>query len=394
MTDATRSGMRASTVDAVPTRADARGRRAGARAHRVATVAAAATAAPVQHGGPDERGIVRFDFSTNANACAPLPSVLRAVECADRTRYPDPSYRALREQLAEWHDVEPVRIVIGASASELIHRLTRASAAAGARRVLLPNPGYGDYAAAALLAGLATVARSTFRDVPQQRNHRAAVPPQAVPSAGDLYWITEPMTPTGSTMGRALIASIERAVDAGAVVALDLAYQPLRLDGAGLVPRADAAWQLWSPNKACGLTGVRAAYAIAPSGGDALALRAHAPSWAAGADGVAMLSAFATPAVRDELYGQLPRLRAWRDDLATMLRGVGWHVRDAASVTPFFVAQPPAGIDAEALRAHGVRVRDTTSMGLPGWLRLSAQPPAALLALRKACRRLARERAR
>lgn len=394
MGDASRSGARAVTADAWPEPADARVPRTGARATPAATVVAPVAAAPVEHGGPDERGIVRFDFSTNGNACGPLPSVARAVARADRTRYPDPAYRALTGQLAAWHRVDPARIVIGGSASELIHRLTRAAAAGGVRRVLLPNPGYGDYAAAALLAGLATAARSVSRDVPQPRNRRAAVPPEPVPSAGDLCWITEPMTPTGSTLGRRLAASITRAVDAGAVVALDLAYQPLRLDGVGLVPQADAAWQLWSPNKACGLTGVRGAYAIAPSGGDALALRAQASSWVAGADGAAMLSAFATPAVHDELQGQLPRLRVWRDDLATTLRGAGWRVRDAASVTPFFVARAPAGIDAEILRALGVRVRDTTSMGLAGWMRLSAQPPAALYALREACRRGAERRAR
>lgn len=363
--------------------------------------AAAAFAAPVPHGGPDEHGIARFDFSTNGNPSGPLPSVARAVARADRRRYPDPAYRALSERLAAWHGVDAARIVVGGSASELIHRLTRVAAVvAGARRVLLPSPGYGDYAAAALLAGLATAARSPSADTrqqqPQQRpqlqphdRSASAARPAPDPSAGDLYWITEPMNPTGSTTGRALDAEVVHAIDAGAIVALDLAYHPLRLDGLALAPQADAAWQLWSPNKTCGLTGVRAAYAIAPRGGEALALalRAHAPSWVAGADGVAMLAAFAASAAQDELRQRLSRLRAWRSALAAALRSAGWQLRDADSVTPFFVAQAPAGIDLAAMRSSGIKLRSTDDMGLPGWLRLSAQPPAALRALREACRR-------
>jgi histidinol-phosphate aminotransferase len=42
---------------------------------------------------------------------------------------------------------------------------------------------------------------------------------------------------------------------------------PLRLDGRPWPPPGRLGlWQLWTPNKALGLTGVRAAYAMAPQG--------------------------------------------------------------------------------------------------------------------------------
>ena len=356
---------------------------------------------PVQHGGPDAAGVPTFDFSTNGNAAGPLPSVARAVADADHTRYPDPDYHVLRERLAGWHRVDAARIVIAGSASEFIQRLTRVVAhRRRVRRALLPNPCYSDYAAAAYLAGVATA--SWLAEVDMSIRQEDDVPalhdggPFPEPSAGDLYWLTEPMSPTGRTLGRTLGATIGRAVDAGAIVALDLAYQPLRFDGFGLAPEADRAWQLWSPNKSCGLTGVRAAYAIAPRGEEALAqaLRTHAASWIAGADGVAMLTAFAAPAAHAELALQLPCLHAWRDALAAALRDAGWHVADAISVTPFFVARAPQDVDAGALRACGIKLRPTGSMGLPGWLRLSAQPPAAVEALIAACRARSAGRAR
>jgi len=333
----------------------------------------------VEHGGPDAGGAVRFDFSTNGNAAGPLPSVARAVALADRSRYPDPGYHELRERLAAFHAVDAERIVIAGSASEFIHRFTRVAASLGATRAVVPGPGYGDYAAAAALAGIGTV----IDEAGASRR----------PSGGDLWWITEPASPTGGTLAGALATSIAQGRVDGAIVALDLAYQPLRLDGRALPAEAQRAWQIWSPNKACGLTGVRAAYAIAPRGEEALAqaVRAHAASWTVGADGVAMLAAFVAPIAQAELAPRLPRLRAWRDVLAEALREVGWRVDDARSVTPFFVAQAPAGVDLTALRARGIKLRPTDSMGLPGWVRLSAQPPDARQALLEA---LAGSRAR
>ena len=194
------------------------------------------------------------------------------------------------------------------------------------------------------------------------------------------------MSPGGASQGAALGPLVAQAHARGAGIVLDLAYQPLRFDAGTLPPHAALAWQLWAPNKACGLPGVRAASAVAPAGEEpaAEALRAHAPSWVAGAEGVALLAAFATPAAQAELAAHRSLLRAWRDALAASLRAAHWQVRDTDSVTPFFTARPAHAPDCAAWRALGVKLRDTTPMGLPGWWRLSAQPPHSLQALQQA----------
>lgn len=328
---------------------------------------------PLHHGGPDGAGAVRFDFSTNANAAGFLPTVAAAVAAADRTRYPDPGYDALRQHLAAWHGATPQRVVIAGSASEFIHRFTQlAVRSRRVRRAVVPNPGYGEYAAAAHAAGLEIAMHGGERP--------------RVPTADDLWWITEPASPQGSTLGEGLGTLIDRIHAAGALLALDLAYQPLRLDAFDLPRQASGAWCLWSPNKSCGLPGVRAAYAIAPANEEpaAKALSISAPSWVAGADGVAMLFAFASEHAQAELSSQRHTLRAWRVALSSGLQDAGWQVADALSVTPFVVAQPPAGFSAAALRAEGIVLRDTTSMGLRGRMRLSAQPPEAVAALLRA----------
>ena len=331
---------------------------------------------PLLHGGPDGQGAVRFDFSTNANAAGPLPSVSAAVADADRSRYPDPAYVALRAHLAAWHGDAPERMVVAGSASEFIHRFTRLAARSRrVQRVVVPSPGYAEYAAAAQAAGLRVVGYGEERP--------------RIPTADDLWWITEPSSPSGSTLGAGLAPLLDRLHAAGALVVLDLAYQPLRFDAFELPAQASNAWRLWSPNKSCGLPGVRAAYAIAPAGDLPVieVLRASAPSWVVGAEGVAMLRAYAQQRAQAELANRRPMLRAWRESLSQGLRHAGWQVADEVSVTPFLVAQPPAGLSAADLRAEGIKLRDTTTLGLRGWMRLSAQPPEAITALLRALAR-------
>jgi histidinol-phosphate aminotransferase len=308
------------------------------------------------HGGPDEAGVPRWDFSTNANACGPAPYALAAVQRADATRYPDPACTALRERLAGFHGVAPGRIVVAGSASEFIFRMSIAVARRWPQAsVYAPSPGYGDYARAAQAARLR---------------------PAASPGDAMLVWHTEPGSPDGHSRRAP-------AVRDGAVLVVDRAYAPLRLEGEApaLPPQA---WQLWSPNKALGLTGVRGAYAIAPTEQAELLDELHtlAPSWPLGAHGVALLDAWASPETQAWVTGTLPTLRAWKREQLALCAELGWAC-DEASVVPFHLVRGPDAAVLARLRAHGVKLRDTHSMGLSGHVRMSVQPPAARQALRE-----------
>lgn len=303
------------------------------------------------HGGPDAQGIPRWDFSTNSNACGPAPIAWDAV---DASRYPDPAYTGLRAALAAHHGVTAGRIVIAASASEFIARISTAVALArpGAG-VFIPRPCYGDYAAAAAARGL--------REVECE--------------AAALVWHASP----GSPLGR----STPLACTDGAVHVIDCAYAPLRLSGPQY-RMPETAWQLWSPNKALGLTGIRAAYAIAPAA-DPLRqpLLDLAPSWPVGAHGVAMLSAWTAPAAQHWLHDALATLRRWKARQLDLCATLGWQCE--ASETPFHVARADGLVERlPRLREHGLKLRDTASMGLPGAVRLGVQPPDAQDALARA----------
>lgn len=334
------------------------------------------------HGGPDVLGVPRFDFSTNSNACGPCPIALAAVQQADATHYPDASYTQLRAQLAAFHGVEVQRVLLAGSASEFIFRITACVAQQGGRHVHLPPHSYGDYAQAAHAWGLS--------QTPQ-------------PDEAQLVWACEPSSPLG---GPHTSWSGPRPVP----VVLDRAYEPLRLSGTRTLSDEQLAqvWQLWTPNKALGLTGVRAAYAIAPLGAQATvaALERLCASWPVGAHGVAMLQAWVQPKVQGWLNESLQTLRAWKTQQIAMLQTLGWIC--LSSDTPFFCARPYGAVRPSAndclpkdgaglyedpsclpshlkrLRAAGIKLRDATSFGLSGHVRVSVQPPAAQDALEMA----------
>jgi histidinol-phosphate aminotransferase len=312
------------------------------------------------HGGPDSQGPVRWDFSTNVNAAGPCPQALQALARADATRYPDPTYRALRERLAAFHDVTPERIVLAASASEFIQRITAVGARLAPGPVVVPALAYGDYAVAA----------------------RACARPLAGADSASatLRWCAEPSSPLGQDA-----QPPHEPADCPTV--LDAAYEPLRLSGQTNWPTEarDAVFQLFSPNKALGLPGVRGGYAIAPIHADwpvqawLDALAAAQPSWPLGAHAVALLESWADAETQRWLADSLVTLREWTAALRAGLDALG--LEPMSSVTPFLCAKRPERVGPSMLRAQDLAVRDTASFGLAGWMRVSAQPPQAVDAL-------------
>lgn len=333
------------------------------------------------HGGPDALGVPLHDFSTNANACGPCPAVLASVRAADPAAYPDPHYASLVGKLAAWHGVDPNRIVLAASASEFIHRITTLAQLRGANAVALPAHSYGDYAQAASARGLAVLR-----------------PADAGWHTAPLQWACEPSSPTGGD-DPALARWREPAgrdgpadgVSGGRWRVVDCAYQPLRLGAShpDAVAWPDTVWQLWTPNKALGLTGVRAAYAIAPQRvqrQELAAIRALAPSWPVGAHGVAMLLAWAGNEAQQWLAGTLPILHGWKTAQQALCTSLGWTVLPG-SLANYFVARVPVQDLATALaqlRAQGIKLRDCGSFGLPGHVRMGVLAPASQQALRDA----------
>jgi histidinol-phosphate aminotransferase len=319
-----------------------------------------ANLAPV-HGGTDSLPEPRYDFSSNANALGPCPTVLAAIRRADVSRYPDPSYTRLRQRLAAWHDVTPDRIVLGAGASELTLRLVRHFNTT----VLQLAPTFSEYGRGA------GIARRRLVSVASPKSFLAAQHRQRC-----LAFLCCPNNPTGEVWDAQFVA----AAAARGPLVVDLAYASLcgSAQAAAMEAAASRAWRLYSPNKSLGLTGVRGAYLIAPR--PVPHLGNEAPSWVIGRDAVAMLESFLEPAARAWLSVSIPKLWRWRAQLAEGLRRLRVAVRESPAT--FLLAEVGNGARvAGRLRAAGIRVRDAGSFGLERWIRLSAQAAPARKAL-------------
>lgn len=101
-----------------------------------------------------------------------------------------------------------------------------------------------------------------------------------------------------------------------------------------------------------------------------------------------MLQAWADSEAQDWLAASLHTLREWKTRQIALCESLGW--RCLASDANFFCAELalPEGVSLQkalsVLRAQGIKLRDTTSFGLPGHVRLGVLPPAAQDALRDA----------
>jgi histidinol-phosphate aminotransferase len=313
------------------------------------------------HGGSDSMPEPRYDFSSNANCLGPCPAVLAAVRAADVTRYPDPQYTQLRNTLAAFHGTTAERIVVGAGASELILRLTRRST--GTIQQL--GPTFSEYARGAKLSARRLVAtRSPAAFLRSQLQH---------PGLGFLCW---PNNPTGDCWPEEFV---RKACKAGPIV-MDFAYASVcgSPEAPAIERAAETAYRLYSPNKAFGFTGVRAAYIIAPR--EDVNLADAAPSWVIGRDAVAFLEASVTPRARTWLARVSPEVQRLRACLAQSLRQIGVTVRESPATFLLAKVDDATRITAE-LRARKIRVRDASSFGLRRWIRLSAQSTVAQKAL-------------
>lgn len=325
------------------------------------------------HGGTDALGAAAHDFSTNRNACGPCPMAVKALQAAHVAQYPDPHYTQLQAQLAAFHGVAVERIVMGGSSSELIHRITLHAVRSGAKNVFFPQHHYGDYLQAARVWRLALCRRADASPLPA------------------VSWACEPSSPLG------VVEDIWPAWKNASTPTeghkewrvLDCAYRPLWLEGDAPERPLDTVWQLWTPNKALGMTGVRAAYAIAPvhvAATELQALRDLAASWVVGSHGVAMLQAWVSDEVQQWLAQSLMTLRRWKAQQLALCAKLGWQVLPGHQAN-YFVAQLPIQEIAQplaAMRAQGVKLRDCASFGLPGHVRLGVLPPVSQAALERA----------
>lgn len=136
----------------------------------------------------------------------------------DLERYPDPSATALREALADAHNLDPTRIIYGTGSDEVLHLAAGAFAGPG-DEIIFVRYGFAVYEIATRRVG-ATPVIAPDKDYATDVDAVLA----CVTERTRVIFIANPNNPTGTYTARADIARLHAALPAHILLVLDHAY--------------------------------------------------------------------------------------------------------------------------------------------------------------------------
>jgi len=273
-----------------------------------------------------------WDLSVSLNPCGPDVAPFVARHAASVRHYPDP--RPARDTLAEAMGVDADRLVLTNGGAEAI----------------------------ALVAAELPVGHVDDPDFSLYARHLTRLDP-----AG-LRWGSNPRNPTGR------LAAPDEHRDVW-----DEAFYPL---ATGRWTRGDQdAVVVGSLTKLFACPGLRLGYLLAPDDGLAERVRDRQPEWAVNSLAVAVLPDLVDVA---DLTRWSEQIAARRDDLIGVLRAAG--LTPDPSDANYVLVRDAAGLR-QHLARHRVLVRDTTTFGIPGGVRIAVPDPTGLDALRRALER-------
>ena len=293
--------------------------------------------APGEHGGDGRRLAAALgvpveevlDLSASLNPVAPDVAGLAAGHLGELRRYPDDS--AATAALAACLRVDPGRVVLTNGGAEAI-----ALVAAELGRGWVEAPDFSLY-----------------------ERHL----PVLDPAAG--RWRSDPRNPTGELSA------------AGAEAAVwDEAFYPL---ATGCWTGGRPGVVVGSLTKLFACPGLRVGYVLAPDEGFAAAVRRRQPAWPVGGLACALVPELLALADLPRWAAAVADLRA---ELVSTLGGFDVRAADAP-----WVLVHQAGDLRERLARHGILVRDCTSFGLPGTVRIAVPDELGLARLAAALRR-------
>jgi histidinol-phosphate aminotransferase len=330
---------------------------------------------PAFHGGaPPVVGPV-LDFSVCSNPLGASPRVRTAARAATVERYPEREAAGLRVALAERLGLSPERVVVGNGSAELFWLLALCFLERGDRACVV-GPAFAEYARAARLMGAEVVEYHSDADA-DFRVDLADLTRTLVRLRPCLTFVCNPNNPTGGYLRQADVQALLASTPG--ILVLDEAY----------VNFVDSAWDarvlladervvvVRSMTKDHALAGLRLGYAL----GDPSVIRAlqHAqPPWSVNA--AAQAAGLAALGEDDHVARGRAVAQEATHLLARGLRAHGYRVLPWAA--NFILAEVGSAATLTAsLLDRGVYLRDCTSFGLPGHVRVAARPLAQCDAL-------------
>lgn len=324
-----------------------------------------------EHGGDTygHPGVVDFSASLNplGMPVAAREALLASVDACEA--YPDPYARELVRALADFEQVDAAWVVPCAGATDAIERLCQV---VRPHQALLYAPCYSGYEQALARLGVRPRVMLLREEDGFAFGRDAAT---AIEQDVDLVFLANPNNPTGQCVKRTTLeACLARAVEVGAVVALDECFVDLS-DGTSfndLLADYPNLVIVKAFTKSFCLAGLRLGYALCANHALADGLRRAGQPWAVSVP--AQVAGVACASERAYLERGRTLVRSERARLVQALTSLGLRV--VPSDANYLLFFGPEGL-ARALLAKGVMVRACDNfVGLgPGWCRVAVRTP-------------------
>jgi len=318
-------------------------------------------------------------LASNENPFGPPDVAVAAIQRAaeNASSYPKAAHTDLTDALADRHGVDPGQVWLANGGDGALDYLARAALDPG-DDVLVPDPGFAYYGMSARYhhGDVETYALSR----PRFAQDADVVCDQY--NGERVVYLTSPHNPTGSVFDLADVVDIADRTDEETLVVVDEAYAEYAdvqsgvslLDGDGASELAfderDDVAVLRTFSKAFGLAGVRLGYAVVP--------RAWADSYARvntpfAASELACRAGLAALDADDHVQQSVEAARWARQHMRDALDAPVWESQGNFVLVDVAAVRGPESASAVAsdLQERGVIVRDCTSFGLPGCIRVT-----------------------
>jgi histidinol-phosphate aminotransferase len=311
-----------------------------------------------QAGVPEDQ-VVRFDTNT-----FPWPGAsLDALPPEPVNEYPDTSYAALTEAIAQYVDVPTDRITVGAGADEMLDLIAKAYIDASSR-VLLSHPTYPMFR---ILTEMAGGSIDEVRAIDLHLDRRAFLERGR---DARLIWLCNPNNPTGELLPLDFVEELAVATD-GVLVVDEAYFETSCVTAVPLIDQMPNVVIVRTLSKGFGLAGVRVGYALAGAAISDALRRVRPPG------SISVVSAALGVQALTDAAGMRQRVRQVNDERARLrreLQALGLEVRDSAAN---FLLVRTGRSAASALLKKGLVVRTfpATSL-LAEYIRVTVRRPA------------------
>lgn len=307
-----------------------------------------------------------LDFSVSVNPFGPPPGIDKAISQAAIDRYPDSESTELVRCLARKLNITPGNLIVGSGSTELIRLIATAYFGAG-DVVLIPQVTYGEYEVACRIVGAQILKQPMSEETNFQLNAAETVDMIRTHHPRGIF-LCNPNNPTGQYLSREEVGEI-LSTASDSLVILDEAY----------IAFTENVWTsidsiernnliiLRSMTKDYALPGLRLGYAIA-SESIISVLKRVKPPW--NVSSVAQAAGIFALTADDYLLACERKIREAKQLLVEGLRSQGFSPLPGQA-NFFLVKVGDAARFRRDLFSKGILVRDCTSFGLPGYIRLA-----------------------